>query len=379
MHLSFATLHNPFEIHHWSGTPYFLAKALLQQSHTLDYIYNFKAKKGTLHSFMELTGKLTGRFFQSYRTDYYIKQLGKELQTRIKDHTDCIFSPTSLFFPFLHSDKPKVFYTDATFAGMLGFYESYSKFSKSFIKSANDLEKQAIANCELAIYSSDWAARSAIEYYNADSRKVKVVPFGANIESELSFQEVSTAISNRKHDSCHLLFCGVDWQRKGGKIALECAKTLNYRGLKTYLHVVGLNEIPEPNLPDFVINHGFLSKNNPMENQRFKKLFLGSNFLIVPSFAEAYGLVYSEASSFGLPSLAFNIGGVSAVVKNRINGFLFPIEATGKDFADFIENSTSDQKNYNKLCISSYDEFKNRLNWKVAGKAIIDLITEVVQ
>ncbi|TSA49979.1 MAG: glycosyltransferase [Sphingobacteriales bacterium] len=44
---------------------------------------------------------------------------------------------------------------------------------------------------------------------------------------------------------------------------------------------------------------------------------------MVPSRAECYGIVFAEASSYGLPSVSTDTGGVSAVVKEGVNVFYF--------------------------------------------------------
>ena len=56
-----------------------------------------------------------------------------------------------------------------------------------------------------------------------DPEKVKVVPFGANIDCNHSYEYIKKLVEFRfrNFDKCSLLFCGVDWYRKGGDIALE--------------------------------------------------------------------------------------------------------------------------------------------------------------
>src|SRR6185436_3482760 len=88
------------------------------------------------------------------------------------------------------------------------------------------MEQRAIDRAALAIYSSDWAASSAIARYHADRNKVKVVPFGANIEESRTLEEVRAMIAARPRDVCRLLFVGVGWERKGGDIAIEVARLL---------------------------------------------------------------------------------------------------------------------------------------------------------
>src|SRR4029077_19841328 len=107
----------------------------------------------------------------------------------------------------------------------------------------------ALSKCRLAIYSSEWGAKSAIENYDVDPEKVKVVPFGANIECERNFSDIDALVENKNFDICKLLFVGADWHRKGGSRALEVGRLLNARGLKTELHIAGCN--PAVELPSF--------------------------------------------------------------------------------------------------------------------------------
>ena len=52
-----------------------------------------------------------------------------------------------------------------------------------------------------------------MEYYQTPPHKVKVVPFGANMDTNFSMEEIEQAISGRSRSSCNLLFIGVEWER----------------------------------------------------------------------------------------------------------------------------------------------------------------------
>ena len=183
-------------------------------------------------------------------------------------------------------------------------------------------------------------------------------------------------ISNRSFNKIKLLFIGVDWQRKGGANAVSVANMLNERGIKTELHLVGCD--PKIDLPDFVVLHGFISKQSKDGLNKLKRLFLQSHFLIVPSLAEAFGIVFAEASSFGVPSLATNVGGIPSAVRDGINGKLFPLSASPKEYCDFIISTIQSKEKYVALALSSYKEYKERLNWDTSGKILGDLIRDTV-
>jgi glycosyltransferase involved in cell wall biosynthesis len=96
----------------------------------------------------------------------------------------------------------------------------------------------------------------------------------------------------------------------------------------------------------------------------------------MPSKAECYGLVYAEASSFGLPSLAADVGGVSTVVRDGKNGRLFKLEDEPEKYAEYIQQLISSRAAYEQLSLSAFQEYAERLNWTVAGKSVRDLIDD---
>ena len=318
-----------------------------------------------------------GKTFSLDRDPSVAKSYASQVQSRLSPNTDVIFSPGSIPIAYLETQKPKVFFTDATFAGMIGFYDYASNFCKETIKHGNELEQKAISSSELIIYASEWAAKTAIENYSVESSKIKVVPFGANLTTNRNLEEIKYLVKNRSRSPLDLLFIGVDWNRKGGDLALKIATELNDRGVKTNLHVAGLDKIPIDSFPDFLINHGFISKSTEAGRNKLDNLFSKSHFLLVPSVAEAYGLVFCEASSFGLPSISTNVGGITTVINDGVNGKTFSLNSNVGEWCDYILSSFSDEKTYSSLCFSSFGEYENRLNWDVSGQKIVDLINDI--
>jgi glycosyltransferase involved in cell wall biosynthesis len=240
------------------------------------------------------------------------------------------------------------------------------------------MEELALQKCKLAIYSSDWAAKSAIHDYGADPTKVKVVPFGANIESELTFETVKDAIESRPTDCCKLLFLGVDWVRKGGDIAYQVAQKLNQSGLKTELTIVGCQPLVDEPLPDFVKSLGFISKSTVEGKKQIQNLILESHFLILPSLADCTPIVFCEANSLGVPCLSTTVGGIPTMIHNDVNGRLFHENADISEYCEYISRLFSNYSDYKNLALSSFNEYQSRLNWSVAGKTVQELLTTII-
>ena len=377
MKISYVTDYDALDIHNWSGTGFYIAKMLENQKAEIDYIGNLQMKSGIILKSKKVISKLTGKKFYIERNPNVSKQYAEQIKLKLKANTDIVFSPGSILTALLDTNKPKVFYTDATFAGMVGFYEPFTGLCSETIKHGNYLEQKALESSKLIIYSSDWAAKTAIDNYNVDPNKIKVVPFGANIQSNRDLKEIKSIINNRVKNECNLLFIGVEWKRKGGDLAIKIAHKLNVLGLKTTLHIVGLNKIPIHNMPDFVINHGFISKSTEEGKSKINELLSKSHFLLVPSIAEAYGLVFCEANSFGLPSISTNVGGIPTVIKDDINGKTFALNTDVDIWCEYILNSFKNNKKYIDFCTSSFEEYNTRLNWNVAGKTIMSLLREL--
>lgn len=240
------------------------------------------------------------------------------------------------------------------------------------------MEKLSLEKCKLAIYASDWAAQTAIEYYDADPNKVKVIPFGANIDRLRTFDEIKALIKARPAHQCKLLFLGVDWYRKGGDIALKVAEELNNLGLDTELTIVGCQPIIEGILPSFVKSLGYINKSSVGGKDRIDRLIAESHFLIVPSRAECYGVVFCEANSLGVPCLSTKVGGIPSIIKSNINGQLFAPEHYVAECCDYIINLLATDRDYHNLALSAFHEYESRLNWRVAGRQVKNLLETIV-
>jgi glycosyltransferase involved in cell wall biosynthesis len=376
MNIDYVTTYNALDVHNWSGSGYFIAKSLKEQDAEIRYVGDLQVKPNFLLNAKSLIYKLGRKSFLFERESSVARQYAEKISSLISPDTDIIFSPGTIPIALLESPKPKVFYADATFAGMIGFYKDFSGLAKETIAHGNYLEQKALDTSRLAIYASDWAARTAIDHYKVDPGKVKVVPFGANIESNRDLAAIRKIVADRSDKECHLLFMGVDWSRKRGDFAVGVARMLNKLGLKTTLHIVGIRVLPI-DLPDFAINHGYISKSTQIGRERINRLMSNCHFLLLPTKAECYGLVFCEAGSFGLPSIATNVGGIPSVIEDEINGKTFSLSIPELDYANYILFTFTNRMRYKELAYSSFDRYERKLNWKVAGKAIMDLLKEL--
>jgi len=376
MKIAYVTTYDSSNIHAWSGSGAAILKALSSGGNSIESIGNLRDKNSlALKLRKRLYGRLSSGVYQTNREPEVLKDYAAQVENALaRISYDVVFSPGTIPIAYLKTEKPIVFWTDATFAGMIDFYPKFSNLCKRTIKNGNKMEQRALSNCRLALYTSEWAANTALQYYDVDPEKVKVVPFGANIDSERNLQDINSIIENKNFDTCKLLFIGVDWYRKGGDVALKVADLLNQRGIQTELHVVG--DKPGTNIPAFVKQHEFVSKNTEEGRRYFDRLMTESHFLILPTRADCCPVVFAEASSFGLPSLAANVGGVATAIHDGKNGQTFSLDDSPEEYCNYIEKFMVSRQEYRELALSSFREYSERINWSTAGNKVHDLLRE---
>ena len=376
MKIAFVSTSDPLDVHAWSGTVTHTFKALQNAGFEMSAI-------GNLQDTYKIRAKLKKLFYAGFSSKKYLRDrepallqnYAKQTEQGLKENNcDVIFSPGYAPVVYMDTDKPLVFWADGSFAGLHNYYSAFSNLCNESIRNGNAIEQMALAKCRLAIYSSEWAAKSAMKNYDVDPSKVKVVPFGANINCDRTIQDIETICRKKTFSTCRLLFLGVEWQRKGGDIALEIAKRLNARGLKTQLHVVGCE--PGIAVPDFVIRHGFISKRTDVGRAAIDRLFSVSHFMILPTRAECFGIALAEASSFGLPSVTTNTGGIPTAIHNGKNGQMFELDANPDEYCDYIQGLMEAPDKYQQLAMSSFKEYSQRLNWTTVGHQLGKLLRE---
>lgn len=364
----------------WSGLPFFMRHAMESagiETVTLSPVDTRQAAR--------MARFLYWRWMRGKR---YLKQCDPSL---LKNHArqyerglagisvDAVFSPSTWPLAYLETDLPTVFWTDACFAGVLDFYHSFTDIAPPSINAGHLIEQQALNRCARAIYSTDWAAETTKRFYLIPEEKVNVVPFGGNVLEPPSLTEVAAIVRQRPAAPLQLLLVGVDWVRKGVDIAVDTVKALCASGLECRLTIVGCAPPPGRRLPACVEVIPFIGKDTPEDRQRLNELYARSHFFIMPTRAEAFGIVFAEASAFGVPCLGTAVGGLPSVIKDGVNGHLFPLEAGGEDYADWILSMISNPARYRELALSAAEHATAKLSWSVAGKRIAGILNEVVR
>ena len=169
----------------WSGTVYYVAQALQRHCGEISYlkpIFPCKRQKKVERISMRCTQLLLNK---QYTCDFFLAHSYAKAGARwlANQSVDLIVVPAGATeIAFLETGIPIVLVEDATWSQLIGYYPEYSSLMRRSIYEKNIIQELALKKASAVIYSSSWAARSAIEDYGADPRKIHVVPFGANLD-----------------------------------------------------------------------------------------------------------------------------------------------------------------------------------------------------
>ena len=241
MKIAYLTIDDPANVNAWSGINAHMADALRRQDAVeLLHIGPLRTPRILISKFSACLSRLLFRKRYLWTRDpSLLRAYARRAERMLPAHFDLIFSPGTEPIAYLRTHKPIAFWTDAPFAAMLNYYPWYSGLSRAACRDGLECDTLALRRSRLAIYSSAWAAKSAIYAHDGDPAKIQVIPFGANLESALTDAELETLISERQATPWRFLLIGVDWIRKGADIALEVVGELNRRGFPSELVVAG--------------------------------------------------------------------------------------------------------------------------------------------
>jgi len=362
----------------WVGTSTFMYEALKKRNPNVELKKVRVVKAALFTKLNQVLMKISGLKYNVSHSFYASWYYRKRIKKIINGHQyDAIIAPAmSTAISSLPHKMPLIYVSDATVKLMYNYYEWFSRFTFFSYRESIAVEKKALRNASVCAFSSEWAAQSAIQDYGTDSDRVHVIPFGANLnENEiLPFEMV---VNRKKGDKCRLLFLGMEWERKGGQIVLDAFQHLRKEGFPCDLTILGCDP-PEARNIEGVEIIPFIAKNTPEGKKQWDELMLTRHFLLLPTQAECFGVVFCEASAYGMPSLGPDTGGVSNALVGGKTGFLLPEGSSGKDYAEIVkEVYTHYESQYLPLSKSSRETYDKLLNWDHWAQSVLNLLKTI--
>lgn len=287
----------------WSGTNYSLYKAL-GKYYDIDDI-NLKGNRW-VNAFMHRVLRMDGTTIDFYRRHLLgIKLKGtkgkvfqfSEVLNDINDRNSYIYVDNTVsYVNYLRKQKPDVYSVSAYQNTNARIFEKRGKEQDAYMRT-----------CSGVFTMGHWL-REWLIGQGFPAGRIFAVGGGANVDTKLIAPQTKT------HNK--ILFVGKDFKRKGGYITYEAFKLLHEQGENVELYVIGPQSDPIENPVD---GYHFIGQMPFNEEAKYYNM---CDVFCMPSYFEAYGLVFVEALTFGLPCIGRNCYEMPYFIQDGETGLL---------------------------------------------------------
>jgi glycosyltransferase involved in cell wall biosynthesis len=369
MKIAYAAIFDPEDPLVWSGTENRVYKGLQLAGHEVIPISNLHHGRSIGRAIRKWCARTTKKQHLHFWDLDTAQDYANDIVQRLSDYSevDCIVSTSLVPLAFLDSKYKAYVWTDATFVGLRQDYEEFSpsRLSGPSYRHALSIDRLNVERATKVVLSSLWAEESLRkEHPKAD---VSVIPFGAN------YDITSIRIAEPRY-SIVLTFLAVRWHEKGGDKAFAVFSRLTEIYANVELNIVGC--VPPRHVTDClnVKVWGFVNKFTESGRQLFESIMNETDYVIVPTIAEAFGMFAAEAAAFGTIVLTNNVGGLSTVVVNQETGFTFDIDDSIDVWVSTVVRLENDLKLKAKIGASARRRYDTLLNWDTAITSFTQLI-----
>ena len=295
-----------------------------------------------------------------WRTPYIFFQMRQLIHNTLSDNTFLFSFQTQSLFDGSISGVPHFVYTDHTHLANL----TYPGISQANLYSEDwiNLERTIYMNASLNFLWSSNIAKSLIEDYHCPSSKVVCAYIGSNAVDDESLED------SQKYYKKHILFVGIDWERKGGPDLIKAFELVRRVHPDAMLSIVGCS-------PPIDIPNCHVIGRVPID--MVGKYFHEASVFCLPTRQEPFGVVFVEAMVSKLPIVATNLGAIPDFVSNGKSGFLVEPGNT-QGIADALLSLISNPEMCQEFGKKGFDLAQQRYSWTAVGKLVKQHILHIL-
>lgn len=349
----------------WSGSAYAVYKEL--------------EKRYTIERF-DIKDNLRVKLFKLFRKMNFVhgepslfsmvKENNRKLKKRIGTEKVKVFQFSE--FPWTQNTENYI-YQDLSIEYILYMKKNYPQdYLYSGFNNIDIAELQKRAECQKEFYQQcagiftmgKWLADFLVNDCKISKTKVHVVGAGMNVSGE--------NIDYSSKEGNKILFVGKDFKRKGGEIVIQAFRVLREQYMNNAeLYIVGPMDNPLHNDEAGITYVGNVGKTEVAKYYNMCDVFC------MPSYFEAYGIVFCEALAYGLPCIARNKYAMAEIIKDGEEGYLIEnddVQILAKKMHDLLTNEVI-KKTVQERC----EEYIQKYSWENIVEQMDSVMTNRVK
>ena len=289
-----------------------------------------------------------------FRTPFMFRRLNEMLIEEVgsaADDLDFVIQTQGMFNARI-SGTPMLIYTDYTTLDHL----AVPNYDKRIFRSQKFLHYESVLyrTADAVAVTGSHVERTLIERYGCDPSRVTTVHIGANVP----IVPVSTDLA--RYAAKHVLFVGVEWERKGGPALLEgfLLAAKDHPGAR--LTIVGCSP---------AVSHPNINVIGMVPRAAMAGFFEAASVFCMPSLIEPLGIAVVEASLFRLPVIATQINGFFETVTDGETGILVPMHDPGA-IAAALRKLFEAPELARRMGQAGFERNRTRFDWNEVGKRL---------
>jgi glycosyltransferase involved in cell wall biosynthesis len=239
------------------------------------------------------------------------------------------------------------------------------------------IERTATRDATLIVTVSGYSAQRIVELYDADEKKIRVVPNGVDTQRFKPVEDCSKVREGIYGNSKHLvLFVGNLIPRKGLHFLIEAAKQVIKENKETKFVVVGEGPLKNHLIgytKELGVANSFIFLQN-VDDATLPAIYNCADILASPSIQEGQGITLLEAQATAKPVVAFNVTAINEVVKHKETGLL--IKPDSSELADSILNLLSNKTLREKMGRSGRKFVSENFSLDICAKKMLQVYSE---
>jgi glycosyltransferase involved in cell wall biosynthesis len=245
--------------------------------------------------------------------------------------------------------RPFFIYTDHTIASNLEYPSPDPRLFRS--KRLLALERALYQRADRIMATAEHVERTLVRQYGCDPKRVSTILIGANVEAAVSPDDLA------RYAAGHILFVGIDWERKGGPTLLAAFDKIAADFPRATLTIAG-------STPS--VSHPRVRALGLIPRSDVAALLARSSIFCLPSLIEPSAVASVEAMAFKLPVIATNIGGFPGMVADGETGILVP-PGDETALAAALREMLANPERARRMGLAGYRRSRDLFTWDAVG------------